>query len=67
MSNSPSFQPTTMLRPKRPSPMWSAVTISLAAITGLKSGACTVPKTVMRLVAARSPVAQVIVSSVAPW
>ena len=66
MSNSPSFQPTTMLSPKRPSPMWSAVTISLAATTGLKIGACTVPNTVMRRVAARSPVAQVTVSSVVP-
>ncbi len=56
-----------MLSPKRPSPTWSAVTISLAAITGLNSGACTVPNTVTRLVDASRPVAQVIVSSVSPW
>ena len=66
MSNSPSFQPTTMFSPKRPSPMWSAVTISFAATTGLKIRACTVPNTVMRLVQPSSPVAQVMVSSVVP-
>jgi hypothetical protein len=56
-----------MFKPKRPSPIWSAVTISLAAMTGLNSGACTVPKAVMRLVDASRPAAQVMVSSVAPW
>jgi hypothetical protein len=56
-----------MFNPNRPSPIWSAVTISLAAITGLNSGACTVPNTVTRLVEASSPVAQVMVSSVSPW
>ena len=55
-----------MFSPKRPSPIWSAVTISLAAIMGWNSGACTVPKQVIRLVAASSAVAQVMVSSVAP-
>src|ERR1700731_2984776 len=45
MSNSPSFQPHTTLRPKRPGPMWSAVTNSLAATKGGISGACTVPNT----------------------
>ena len=55
-----------MLRPKRPWPTWSAVTICLAAMIGWNSGACTVPNTVMREVAASNPVAQVIVSSVSP-
>ena len=66
MSNSPSFQPQTTLRPKRPSPMWSAVTNSLAAMSGGMRGAWTVPKTVNRLVFANSPQAQVTVSKVAP-
>ena len=56
-----------MLRPKRPSPIWSAVTNSLAAITGWNSGAWMVPNTVMRLVACNRPQAQVMVSSVEPW
>ena len=34
---------------------------------GLNSGACTVPNTVIRLVEASRPDAQVTVSSVAPW
>ena len=38
-----------------------------AAITGLNSGACTVPNTVIRSVAASRPEAQVKVSSVVPW
>jgi hypothetical protein len=42
------------------------VTISLAATTGLKIGAWTVPNTVTRLVMASSAVAQVTVSSVVP-
>src|SRR5262245_53306215 len=66
ISNSPSFQPTTRLTPKRPWPTWSAVTNSLAAISGWNSGACTVPNTVMRWVAERRPTAQVTVSSVLP-
>ena len=48
-------------------PMWSAVTNSLAAISGWNSGAWTVPKTVMRSVAPKRPAAQVTVSSVEPW
>ena len=47
--------------------MWSAVTNSFAAIIGWNSGACTVPNTVMRCVAASRPHAQVTVSSVVPW
>ena len=48
MVNSSSFQPHTTFSPKRPSPIWSAVTNCLAAITGWISGACTVPNTVSR-------------------
>ena len=55
------------IQPKRPSPMWSAVTNSLAAISGEISGACTVPNTVSRSVLAKSPQAQATVSHVAPW
>ena len=47
--------------------IWSAVTICLAAMIGWNSGTWTVPNTVIRLVAASRPVAQVRVSSVAPW
>src|SRR6267378_2738415 len=52
--------------PNRPSLTCETVTICLAAKIGCTSGACTVPKTVMRLVLASSPQAQVIVSSVLP-
>src|SRR5579859_4625000 len=66
ISNSSWFQPQTMLSPKRPSLTWETVTICLAAKIGCTRGACTVPNTVMRLVLARRPHAQVIVSSVLP-
>ena len=55
-----------MLSPNRPSPIQSAVTICFAAMIGWNSGACTVPNTISRWVLDRSPVAQVIVSSVVP-
>jgi hypothetical protein len=64
--NSSSFQPTTMLRPKRPRPTRSAVTICFAAMTGLSSGTWTVANTVMRRVRASSPQAQVMHSRVVP-
>ena len=65
--NSGSFQPTTIFSAKRPRPTWSAVIICFAATIGLNRGAWTVPNTVMRLVLARRPVAQVTVSKVEPW
>ena len=55
IANSSTFQPQTMFSPKRPRPIWSAVTICFAANTGCSSGACTVPKTAPRSVAASRP------------
>src|SRR6202048_1283571 len=66
ISNSSWFQPQTIFSPKRPSLTCETVTICLAAKMGCTNGACTVPNTVIRLVLASSPQAQVIVSSVLP-
>jgi hypothetical protein len=55
-----------MLRPKRPWPIWSAVTICLAAKTGLTKATCSVPKVVISCVEASRPQAQVSVSKVVP-
>ena len=66
MPNSSAFQPQTILRPNRPAPMWSAVTICLAAKTGLIIATWSVEKAVIRSVAASSPAAQVSVSYETP-
>ena len=67
MPNSIGFQPETTLSPNRPWPMWSAVTICLAANTGLTNATWSVPNVVMSCVEASSPQAQASVSKVVPW
>lgn len=66
MSNSRAFQPETMLRPNRPLPIWSAVTICLAAKIGLMKVTWSVPNTTSRCVAASKPDAQTMVSNDVP-
>lgn len=61
------FQPATTLSPARPGPIWSFVASCLAVTTGWLKAVCTVEKTVMRSVAARSPAAHVAGSSTPSW
>jgi len=52
----------TMLSANRPPEMWSTVAPALAMKVGCTTGTCTVAATVMRLVCAAMPAAQVMLS-----